>query len=453
MIRAIAPVTALLLSVALMQAGNGLQGTLLPVRAALEGFSTFSVGLLGSTYYVGFIAGCLLGAIMIRSVGHIRVFTAMAAVASATPLIHGLVATPVPWWILRVITGFCFAVLYIVIESWLNERATRETRGSIFAVYLVINLTLMTAGQMLLTVFDPGSLAVFAIWSILISIAAVPVALSPTQAPAPINRVRLNLRKIFRISPVGFIGCVAIGAANGAFWVLAPAFAAAGGLDVAGIAVFMSITVIGGAIGQWPLGKLSDHFDRRKVMLGACGAGMLAGAGLWLLGGEAGILLYALAGLWGVFSFPLYGLAVAHANDYANADEFVEVSGVLLLVYAGGAIVGPMIASLMIEALNAAYLFAYTASIHLLLAGFVIWRSRRRGVVAEEERVPYIKSLEAAQSVSSELDQTLQEELAESVEVEPHIAPAPDGEEPAEGRGGPVGNPVPAGVDSKNPGS
>ena len=411
MIQIFAPIAALLISVALLQTGNGLQGTLLPVRGEIEQFSTLSIGLLGSTYFAGFMAGCVFGATLIRLVGHIRVFTAMAAVASVTPLIHGLVLAPGPWWVLRVITGFCFAVLYIVIESWLNERATRETRGTIFAIYLIINLTVMTLGQLMLTVFDVNGLVLFAIASILVSVAAVPIALTPSEVPAPIQRTTLNLMKVFRISPVGFVGCFAVGATNGAFWALGPGYAGSSGLSVTGVAFFMSATVIGGAIGQGPLGKISDKVDRRKVITVCSAASVFIGILLWLFDKQAGNLLYWLVAAWGFVAFPLYGLAVAHANDFATPDQFVEVSGALLLIYATGAIIGPVVAATLMTSFHPSYLYAYTAFVHLLLIGFVVMRAKKRAAAPMEERVAYIDSLEAAQSVSHAMDESVQEEM------------------------------------------
>ncbi|MDH3378006.1 MAG: MFS transporter [Gammaproteobacteria bacterium] len=407
----ITPIAALLVSVALLQTGNGLQGTLLPIRAEIEAFSTFSIGFLGSTYYVGFAMGCLLGPYFIRQVGHIRVFTAMTALCSAVPLAHGLLLLPAPWWLLRVLTGFCFAVLFIVIESWLNERATKQTRGTILAIYLVINLTVMTLGQMMLTLFEASGFVLFAIVSILVSVAAVPVALSVAQAPAPIQRIKISLPRVFRASPVGFVGCFAIGAANGAFWALGPIFAGATGLPVSGIAIFMSITVIAGAAGQLPIGKLSDHIDRRKVLLTVSLLAAGAGSALWWHGETTGNGLFILAVFWGFVAFPMYGLAVAHANDYAAADQFVEVTGGLLLVFAAGAVIGPMIAASLITYFHAASLYAYTAAVHLILASFVFWQMRQRAPAHAEEQVRFIDALEASQTVSTSFDSERQEDL------------------------------------------
>lgn len=410
----LAPIAALLFSVALLQAGNGLQGTLLPVRADLESFSTFAIGILGSTYYAGFVGGCLLGPYLVKQVGHIRVFTAMAALASAAPLVHGLLLMPLPWWLLRVSTGFCIAVLFMVIESWLNERSTKQTRGSVLAVYLVINLTVVTLGQMLLTVYDPAEFILFAVASILVSVAAVPVALSAAPAPAPIKRVKVHLLEVFKISPVGFVACFAVGATNGAFWALAPRFAGASGLAVAGIAVFMSVTVLSGALGQWPIGKLSDRLDRRKVMLVVSLLVGAVGVALAVRGEATGGSLFALSALWGFLAFPMYGLAVAHANDYAAFDQFVEVSSASLLVYAAGAVVGPIVAATLMTRIHASHLYSFTAFIHFALALFVLWRIYQRAPVPAKDQVRFIDALEASQTVSSTFETELQDQLVKT---------------------------------------
>ena len=418
MIKVIFPVAALLISVALLQAGNGIQGTLLPIRASAESFSTFSIALLGSTYFFGFIGGCLYGPKLVSLVGHIRVFTAMVALASATPLAHGLVAEPVAWWLLRIMTGFSFAVLYIVIESWLNESATKETRGTIFAIYLVINMVLMTLGQLLLLVFDINGLELFAIASILVSLSAMPVALSRAEAPAISPRIKTNLKKLYKISPVGAFGCLCAGAASGAFWALAPQYASLVGFGVSEITIFMSITVMSGAVGQLPIGFLSDRFDRRVVMAVVSSLSALSGIAIYVSTGGDSLHPYLLAGLWGFFTFPVYGLAAAHANDFAKPDQFVEVSGGLLLVYAFGAIIGPLGASQLMAYVNAASMYIFTAIVQILLVGFILWRSTQRDSIEVEDQIPYIDTLEAAQSASTAIDELIQDELIEAAKLD-----------------------------------
>ncbi len=420
MIPTLVPVAALLLGAALLFAGNGLQGVLLPIRAELEAFSVYSIGLIGSTYFLGFGVGCLFGAAMVRHAGHVRTFAAMAAIASAVPLAHALLIAPFPWWVLRGLTGVCFAILYMVIESWLNERATKDTRGRILAAYLFINLTVITVGQMMVILYPPDGFALFALTSMLVSVAAVPVVLSAAPTPAPIHNVRVRLRRLYRISPVGMLGCFGVGLSNGAFWALGPLFAQRSGLGITGIAVFMSATVLAGALGQWPLGSLSDRMDRRKVILAAAGLAGIIGIAVALVSSAPGTVdleFYVVTSLWGFMAFPLYGLTVAHTNDYAGADEFVEVSSGLLAVFAAGAVIGPMIASVF-TAYHIAGLYIFTAIVHCSIGAFVLRRITVRAPVIPEEQVSYMTALEAAETASSVFDEearkTLKEDAATS---------------------------------------
>lgn len=396
----LAPVAALLLSVAMLLMGNGLQGTLLPVRAQFEDFSSLEIGILGSSYFLGFGLGCVLGPHAVRRVGHIRAFTAMVSIASVISLAHALLPSPAVWWVLRAATGFCFAALYTVIESWLNEKSTNQTRGFIFSVYTIINLTVVTIGQMMLTLASPFSFALFAVASILVSLAAVPVALTTAAAPKPIATVRIRPRHLYKLSPVGFVGCFAVGLANSCFWSLGPIFAQREEGDVTAIALFMSLTVIAGAAGQWPLGRASDRMDRRKVIIVACAGAALAATGLVLAGRlwEPGLLMFA--ALFGFFAFPIYSLCAAHLNDYVEQDGFVEAATGLLLVFAAGAVAGPVIASSLMRYYGVDALFSFTACVHAATAAFTFYRMRRREPAPMEEHVDFADSFRMAQTVS-----------------------------------------------------
>ena len=212
----LAKVAALLFGVAILLTGQGLQGTLVPTRAALEGFSTVTIGVIGAAYFLGFTIGCLRGGTLIRSVGHVRVFAAMTAAASAAPLLLGLWAEPLMWGVLRFLTGFCFAVIYVVIESWLNGSTTNETRGGVFSVYVFITLTVMALGQLMLLLYDPRELELFVVASILVSSALIPVVLSRSDEPQKPQEVHLNLRRLFELSPSGATSCFVAGLTNGA---------------------------------------------------------------------------------------------------------------------------------------------------------------------------------------------------------------------------------------------
>ncbi|MGD2127850.1 MAG: MFS transporter [Lysobacterales bacterium] len=416
MIRILTPVAPLLLGVAILLTGQGLQGTLLPVRANLEGFSTLSIGLMGGAYFFGFTLGCLRGSALLRRVGHVRVFAAMTAAASAVPLLHGLWLESWLWWMLRMVTGFCFAVLYVVIESWLNEQSTNETRGAVFSAYTLITLTVLAAGQQMLLLYDPHQLSLFAVASAVVSLAAIPVVLSASPTPKQETEpVRLDLRRLFRISPAGTLGCLASGLANGSFWALAPVFVAGYSTDVSLAAWFMTSAVLGGAIGQWPLGLWSDRVDRRWVIATAALLGALVGLAIFLtLEVDTPLMLMVLGGCWGAVAFPIYSISVAHTNDHARPGEYVMISSGLLFMYGVGAIIGPFIAPAAMRLLGSGGLYLYAAAIHLLLLAYMAIRFRRREASPEEEHRPFAEALAATQTASRVYeDEIAQEEQSQ----------------------------------------
>ena len=412
MIRVLAPVAALLISVSILLAGQGLQGTLLPVRASLEQFPTLAIGAMGATYFFGFTVGCLKGGELVRRVGHVRVFLAMTAVASASPLLHVLLISPMSWGVLRFMTGFCFAVLYIVIESWLNDSADNTNRGVIFSTYSMITLTVLAAGQMMMLLYVPTGFELFIIASVLVSLGAVPIALSTSPSPAQPQAVSVDVLRLYQISPSGTVGCLVSGLANGAFWALAPVFASKVGKDVSLAAWFMTSAVIGGAIAQWPLGLLSDRAGRRKVLVGVSLAGCFTGLALYMLADSmqfATAIILAL--IWGAFAFPLYVISVAYTNDFAETTEYVMVSSGLLLMYGLGATIGPLIASFAMTESNPGGMYAFTALVHLALVLFVAVRFLWSRSVAEQQST-FSDALSSAQTAS----QVYEEELLQKSE-------------------------------------
>jgi MFS family permease len=390
LIAAIAPVGALLLSVGLLLTGNGLQGTLLPVRASIENFSPLSIGVLGASYYIGFAVGVLGTPRLIARVGHIRLFTAMVAIASVAPLVHALVVLPPVWWVTRGLCGLCMASLYLIIESWLNERATTENRGAVFTTYTTVNYSVITLGQLLILADDPVKFPLYALASILVSVAAVPVALSRSPQPAQVTSPRLSFSALFRLSPVGVAGCMTVGLANGAFWALGPAFVLQSGLHVHDVALFMSATVVGGAVSQWPFGRISDRVDRRLMLMVSCIAAASSGAGIVLAGMYAPALVIPAGFLFGVFSFPVYALSVAHANDVARGTDFVAVAGGLLMTNGIASVIGPLLASGIMQAAGGSGLFAFTALVHAAMALFTVYRMRRRAAPLPQEKSGFV---------------------------------------------------------------
>lgn len=383
--RALISVSAIFLSVAFLVMGNGLQTMLLPLRGTMEAFDPVQIGLLGSGYFGGFVIGCLVTPRIIVRAGHIRTFAALVAIASASALGHPILIDPWVWILLRVITGFCLAGLYLVIESWINERATNETRGLLMSTYVGINFTVITLGQMMVTVLAPDSFKLFSLASILVSLAAVPIVLTRSPQPAPITLVRLRPARLYRISPAGVVGVFLIGVSNGAFWSLGPVFAQSASNSVTTAALFMSIAVIGGAALQWPVGRLSDKVDRRIVMIGLAASSSLFGLALLVYGALDGVGLM-LGFLFGAGLLPAYAIATAHAYDFAARADLVETSSGLLLLNGLGSVIGPILAAALMSAQGPYALFIFNVAVQALLAAFVLWRLRLRQAPAEAEK-------------------------------------------------------------------
>jgi MFS family permease len=403
---AIVSISALLLGATMLLWGNGLQGILLPVRATIEHFSTSTIGLIASAYSLGFVVSCRYAPRIVRRVGHIRSFAVFAAIGACVVLLFVLVVDPLVWVVLRMLSGFCFAGLYMVIESWLNESAENSNRGQIFSTYMVINLTAITLGQLVLPLGDPAGFDLFAITAIAVALALVPIGLTTSTAPQPIRQVQLRLGRLYRMSPVGLAGCFFVGLSNGAFGGLGAVFAESIGMSTTGIALFMSAALIGGALVQLPLGRLSDRVDRRQVIAMACSFAMIFGLMLAALGdGQDGTpvlglgwltatlhpaVLIAVVALYGGFAYPLYGLCVAHTNDFVSREEFIEASSGLLLTWGIGASIGPLVAALAVEQVGLGGLFLYTALVHSSFALVTLYRMTRREAVPAPERADFV---------------------------------------------------------------
>ena len=394
---------ALFLSAAILFIGGGLNGVLIPVRAGLEGFSTLSIGLLGTGAAIGTVIGCVLSPHLIRRVGHIRAFAVLAGAAAVIALLHGLVIDPLLWIALRIPTGLCFAGLATVVESWLNASAGNKARGRTMAGYMIIQLAMQTCGQLLMMTADPMLLNLFAIVALAITASLIPVGLTRAIVPGPVADVRLRMGRIYGQSPSGVVGAVAVGLVNGSFWALAPLFAADRGFDPGQIALFMSVAVIGGAALQYPLGRLSDQIDRRHVILMTSAGAGLAGLGLALLPVASQTQLLSLAALLGAFMFALYPLCIAHVNDHVGEGQFVEASSGMLLLQGLGAGAGPVLAASLMASTGSSALFVFTALIHGLLVAFVFHRLQRTPRPPDDEREDFIV-MPGSQTAGLDLD-------------------------------------------------
>ncbi|ODN70966.1 MFS transporter [Methylobrevis pamukkalensis] len=388
MAKSLAPIASLLIGIAFLLAGNGLLSTLTPLRASFEEFGALEIGLIGSGYYAGFVAGCLAGPYLILRAGHIRAFAALVSAASAIAIVHPMMIDPVVWTLCRAVTGFSLAGLYLIVESWLNDRATNENRGFLMSSYIVVNFAAMTAGQMLVTTADLSSFTLFALASILVSVAAIPVALTRSAQPAPITLVQFNPVKLYRMAPVGLVGSLMIGVGNGSFWSLATIFGLGRGLSADESAVFMSVAVIGGALAQWPVGRLSDKVDRRIVLLVVLALAATVCVTLASLTLSGGMLL-ALGLLFGITTLPGYSIAAAHAYDRADPSAYVETAAGILLANGIGSIIGPIAAAVLMKSFGPSALFFFIAATQIALFLFVILRMTQRGPQASDTKTGF----------------------------------------------------------------
>lgn len=403
----LASIAAILLSTAFLLAGNGLMATLTPLRANVEGFSHLAIGAMGSFYYAGFVAGCLVGPRLLARVGHIRTFAVAAALAAATVLLQPLLVAPAAWFAIRAAFGFCAANVIMALESWLNDRATNETRGRILSAYVAVNLTFLTLGQWLLLLASPAGFKLFSVAAMAYICCLVPVGLTRLPQPAPQPAPPLSVRRLMRMAPVGVAGVVTVGLANGAFWTLAPVYAQLLGFRTSGVAAFMSAFIIGGALIQFPLGRFSDRLDRRWIIMLACACACAFGVALALLG-RAGIkaphLLFPAAFLFGAAILPLYSLSIAHANDRMERREFVEASATLLFVNALASVIGPLLAAAITARVGMWALFLYTATIHLAMTLFTLARLGTFERAPETGREHYVPVPQQASPTALELD-------------------------------------------------
>jgi len=380
---------ALFLGSALLMFGGGLQGLLLSVRGAEENFSLLALGLIGTGWSVGFVAGSLFVPLVVRRVGHIRAFSVMAAIGTITILLNLMWINDVSWIVLRALSGFCFAGAAMIVESWLNEVSDNRSRGTIFSIYVTINMAASTLGQIAMSVTGTAGYVPFVVGAISFICAVLPTALTSSPQPRPLQSAKLDLRLLYRTSPVAAIAAFSCGMANGAFGTLAPVYGYERGFDAAGIALLFAIPAILGAAAQVPFGRLSDHIDRRLVLIGLSGFAAVVGALTAIINPGAGWGMYLLFAAYGFAANPIYAVAVAHANDFARDGDFAKIAGGMLLILGLGLAIGPALASVIMGAWDPVGLFVVTAAFHAALAGAAWLRMRVRRSVDAAERAPF----------------------------------------------------------------
>ena len=348
---------------------------------------------MGTAYFGGFLLGCLAVTRILKQVGYVRSFAALAATASAGTLMLILVVDPIMWSVVRFATGFCFAGLFTVIESWLNSGVSNHNRARVLALYRIIDIGSVTGAQFLIPIFGAGGFTIFVVMSIMITMSLVPVSLADRSNPSAPEDVKLDLRRAWRISPLAAICCIAVGVTNSAFRTLSPVYAEQIGMSVTDVVTFVSVGIIGGAIIQYPLGHLSDRWDRRSVLLITCIGAMLSSISIAFFAGSNPLANFLLVFIFGSFAMPMYSLAAAHANDRAESHEFVLVNAALMLFYSFGAIGGPLLAAYAMQALGPAWLFIFSAIVYALLIVVIAYRMQVRAPVPEGHRDRFVALL------------------------------------------------------------
>ncbi len=362
--------------------GDGLQGTLLAVRSDQEGFTATVTGLIMSSFYVGFLSGSVLASKIMARVGHIRVFAALAALASASILIHAVIVDIAAWIILRLISGFCFAGLYVVAESWLNDSATNETRGKVLSLYMLVTYIGVGLGQLLLNLADPRDYPLFILTSVLISIAVVPLLLSATSTPHYAASVEIRIRELAKISPLGMVGIFIEGMVTATFFALGPVYSQRLGLDVEAISYFMASAIIGVLVFQWPIGALSDRFDRRKILALFAFLAMAAACFCVYSTDYSRLSLFVCVGIFGGLSLPLYSVCIAYTNDHLQPNQMIAASGVLVLVGGLGAVLGPVIVAAAMDFFGNDSFFWSMGIAYLVMGLFACYRMTRRATLS-----------------------------------------------------------------------
>jgi MFS family permease len=393
--------TSLLSGVGLLVLGTGLLFSVIGAQAGSADFPVLVTGLIMSAYFGGFIFGTYWCPVVIRRVGHIRAFAAMASIASTVPLLHALWLNPWFWGGLRFVTGVCLVGLYIVVESWLNVLALSHQRGKVFAAYMAVGGIAMALGQWLILVGDRLGFVPFALVSILFSFALLPITLTPVAEPEPTAAPKLGLIKLYATSPIGVIGAIGSGLLSGAFYSLGHVFGQRVGFSEAGIATFMAATILGGAAFQWPVGHLSDRNDRRWVLFWVCVAGAAVAMAGFYFALESEAALIAIGTVYGGLTFTVYGLCVAHVNDLIDRSKVLQVTGGLLLLHGVGATVGPTLAGGLMDWLGPGSLLLYFTGVLVALAFGIMRYIRLRPLNRGEpgQKANYVPMGSSAQAV------------------------------------------------------
>ncbi|MEO0936973.1 MAG: MFS transporter [Pseudomonadota bacterium] len=416
MLQVLTSAWALLLGMGLLMVGNGMQGTILGIRGELEGFSTLEMSIVMSAYFVGFLGGSRMAPTMIRRVGHVRVFAALASLISAVMILYPTLTDPWVWTLGRVLIGFCFSAVYVVAESWLNEASTVETRGRALSLYMIVMTGGIVASQALIVVADPSGYVLFVIPSILVSVAITPILLSISPAPAFDSTKPMTLGALYTSSPLGCVGMFLLGGVFAAQFGMSAVYGAQAGLSVGQISSFVAAFFIGALVLQYPIGWLSDRIGRRILISAVAAMGCASAVFATVFGGSFTLLLISAFAVGGM-SNPLYSLLIAHTNDFLEYDDMASASGGLIFINGLGAVAGPLIVGALMDRVGPAGFFIFIAALFGALLLYASYRSTQRAGVAVEDTGAYVTmapgvtpvAMETAQEYAIEADQSGEE--------------------------------------------
>ena len=376
---------ALFFGVGMIMLANGLQGSLIGVRASLEGYTAFAAGFIMTGYYAGFLSGALIIPQRIKNVGHVRTFAALASIASISILLHSLHVSFFGWFLMRFITGMCFVGMYTVAESWINDLSENNNRGQALSVYMMVSMAGSAFGQLFLNVASPETATLFMIVSILISVSLVPILVVVSKQPDFSITEFLTIKELYNTSPLGVTAILLTGLAHGTLWGIGSIYALKNGLTIEQVSIFMFTFIIGGALNQYLIGYLSDRYDRRTVLVTVA---FLASffCVLAVIFGTSYISLLIITFIFGGLTVPLYALAIAHTNDFLSKKEMVAASAGLQLAGGAGLTVGPLLGGLSIDLIGAAGFWIYLFVIHGSLGIFGLYRMSIRDAVPLEDQ-------------------------------------------------------------------
>ena len=376
---------ALFFGVGMIMLANGLQGSLIGVRASLEGYTAFAAGFIMTGYYAGFLSGALIIPQRIKNVGHVRTFAALASIASISILLHSLHVSFFGWFLMRFITGMCFVGMYTVAESWINDLSENNNRGQALSVYMMVSMGGSAFGQLFLNVASPETATLFMIVSILISVSLVPILVVVSKQPDFSITEFLTIKELYNTSPLGVTAILLTGLAHGTLWGIGSIYALKNGLTIEQVSIFMFTFIIGGGLNQYLIGYLSDRYDRRTVLVTVAFLASIFCV-LAVIFGTSFISLLIITFIFGGLTVPLYALAIAHTNDFLSKKEMVAASAGLQLAGGAGLTVGPLLGGLSIDLIGAAGFWIYLFVIHGSLGIFGLYRMSIRDAVPLEDQ-------------------------------------------------------------------